>query len=417
MARDILNATMQLDRIHCFDEGDGWGNAEPYLWTVFFKIDGTTCHVTDDLRLAGTATVVSTPGSHGNLGTTDVGAGDNVNIPEAIGFFQTTLKPIPTPAALAGLVQDIPAIVGVVCVLMEEDNVSDDGAEAGHAALNAGVQTALDQIIATRSFSNQNITDAEINAFVGDIEGKVKDAVKNQQNVFENIWSWLNADDTIGSKVFFFTQDQLAGGNTVNFSERFKNEGDWEIFGHAITTVACPAEAVANLGKILSGQKTAYDAEGMRRFRDTEFRTMRGLQEWWSKAESLAPQIALAALGDRAMQASAAALLRGAGDLLKQRDKAIPEALLAHAETVFRGLLKLRSGEARKVATQALQVLPALKAKTPNQAFKLLSQATPLRSLKAPELRQLGIVRLRKPTVAIPTVSIPAVAIPLEPNP
>lgn len=409
MARDVLNATLQLDRIHCFDEGDGWGNAEPYLWTVFFKIDGSTCHVTDDLRLAGTATVVTTPGSHGNLGTTDVDAGDNVAIPQSIGFFQTNLTPIPTPPALHNLVADVPAIAGVVCVLMEEDNVSDDGAEAGHAALNAGVQNALNQIIATRSFTNQNITEAEINAFVSDIEAKVKDAVKNQQNFFENLWSWLNADDTIGSKVFFFTQDQLAPGTTTNFSQRFQNEGDWEIFGHAVATVLCPAEAVANLGKILSGQKTAYDAETMRRFRDTDFRKMRGLQEWWRKAEKLAPHLAMVALADREVHAAAAALLKGAGELLKQRDKAIPDALLKHAENVFHGLLKLPNGEARKVATQALQVLPALKAKTPNQAFALLSQAAPIRKLRAPELRRLGIVRFRKQPVSTGRITIPPV--------
>lgn len=155
MARDILNLTLQLDHIHCFDEGDGWGNAEPYLWTVFFKIDGTTCQVTEDLRLSGTATVITTPGSHGNLGTTDVDAGDDVSIPEPIGLFQTTLKPIPTPASLSGLVPDVPGVAGVACILMEEDNVSDDGAEAGHAALNAGVRNALDQIIATRTFTNR----------------------------------------------------------------------------------------------------------------------------------------------------------------------------------------------------------------------------------------------------------------------
>ena len=40
MARDILKLRLELDRILCHDEGDGWGNAEPYLWTVFFEVDG-----------------------------------------------------------------------------------------------------------------------------------------------------------------------------------------------------------------------------------------------------------------------------------------------------------------------------------------------------------------------------------------
>ncbi|MBD3677613.1 MAG: hypothetical protein HUJ27_04335 [Rhodobacteraceae bacterium] len=52
MARDILQLNLDLDRIKCHDEGDGWGSAEPYLWTVFFKADGTTVAVTDALALS-----------------------------------------------------------------------------------------------------------------------------------------------------------------------------------------------------------------------------------------------------------------------------------------------------------------------------------------------------------------------------
>src|SRR3954464_12389541 len=71
MARDLLRVSLQLDHIHCYDEEDGWGAAEPYLWTVFFKVDGDGVALTDALKLSGGATVVTTPGSHGNLGTSD----------------------------------------------------------------------------------------------------------------------------------------------------------------------------------------------------------------------------------------------------------------------------------------------------------------------------------------------------------
>jgi hypothetical protein len=85
MARDLLRVWMKLGHIHCYDEGDGWGDAEAYLWTVYFKIDGDGVALTDDLKLSGTAPVVTTPGSHGNLGTSDVNAGDDVPILSAIG--------------------------------------------------------------------------------------------------------------------------------------------------------------------------------------------------------------------------------------------------------------------------------------------------------------------------------------------
>ena len=130
MARDILDVWVRLDRIHCFDEGDGWGSAEPYLWPVFFKIDGETVSLTESLTLSGTATVVGTFGNHGNLGDTDVDAGDDLAIPEALGSWSTVLKPIPVPGSLSGLIDDVAGTVGVVAVLMEEDNVTDGGAVA-----------------------------------------------------------------------------------------------------------------------------------------------------------------------------------------------------------------------------------------------------------------------------------------------
>ena len=43
-----LKIDLKLDRVHCHDEGDGPGNAEPYLWTVFWKVDGETVVVNSD---------------------------------------------------------------------------------------------------------------------------------------------------------------------------------------------------------------------------------------------------------------------------------------------------------------------------------------------------------------------------------
>lgn len=97
MPRSELNVQFDLERIECHDEGDGWGDAEPYLWTVFFKVDGDTVSLGDDLFLHGTATVTTTPGSHGNLGNTDVGEGDTLIVPSAIGEHTTRLRPIPVP--------------------------------------------------------------------------------------------------------------------------------------------------------------------------------------------------------------------------------------------------------------------------------------------------------------------------------
>src|SRR5437762_12880641 len=107
---DAANVTIKLSNIHCFDEGDGPGNAEPYLWNVFFKIDGDTTFVTNALALKGTATVIGTPGNHGNLNNTDVDAGDNVAIPASIGEFHTLMRPIPLQQPI-GNVPDVPGAI------------------------------------------------------------------------------------------------------------------------------------------------------------------------------------------------------------------------------------------------------------------------------------------------------------------
>ena len=73
----LLSTTVKLSSIHCRDEADGIGDAEPYLWTIFFKIDGETVkHTPNTLTLTGDAVFHFGPGSHGNLGTKSVDAGD-----------------------------------------------------------------------------------------------------------------------------------------------------------------------------------------------------------------------------------------------------------------------------------------------------------------------------------------------------
>ena len=144
------------------------------------------------------------------------------------------------------MVDDVGGVLGVVAVLMEEDNVTDDGAEAGHQALNLAVHDAINQVIATRTVTNQDVSDEELAAFEDQITQSVRDAIADQQNFFENIWSWLNADDTIGFRVFTFTHDRLADEGTIEFSQRWESEGDWEIFGLGDRSADVPCRAPAS---------------------------------------------------------------------------------------------------------------------------------------------------------------------------
>jgi hypothetical protein len=114
----ILNPTdviCEIDRIVVRDDGETVGGSEPYLWSIFFKIDGDPQHAVTaaidinnqgiSLKLDGEPFVASPDeGSHGNLaiegGSVDAGGwfggSKIVPVPAAVGRFRTTLTPIPT---------------------------------------------------------------------------------------------------------------------------------------------------------------------------------------------------------------------------------------------------------------------------------------------------------------------------------
>ena len=397
MPRDPLNVWVRLDRLHCYEEGDGWGSAEPYLWTVFFKIDGTTVSLTEAFTLVGTATVVPTPGSHGNLGDTDVDAGDDVAVPEVIGGWQTVLQPIPVAESIRPVLQslkgwdDWPGYVGVVCVLMEEDNVSDAGAEAGHGALNGGIQNALDQIVATRGIGNQTVTDAEIDSFIDSIKSAVSDAVKAEQSGWENFWSWLNADDTIGTGVFFWSHDDLAPGTTTPFSKRWREEGDWELFGSVAASGLCTIDLISLLfggeemtraskrGPRPSRRGTEFDYRTMREFRDREFRRHPGLQRWWSLAVRHAPQLAATIGRDPSLLLPAVEAVRGAQQSIQHLDAEIPKDTLAAAATVLEALAAGNDRRTRIAASRGLSMLAHIAGRTAGEVLELLARIPPAR--------------------------------------
>ena len=64
-----MDVELSLTRIRCDNDGEH-GDAEPYLWTAFFKLDGTVLRQrTDDPRfLAGRPELFFGQGSHGDLG-------------------------------------------------------------------------------------------------------------------------------------------------------------------------------------------------------------------------------------------------------------------------------------------------------------------------------------------------------------
>ena len=258
MTRTPLRTRLSLDHILAYEEGDGFGSAEPYLWTVFFKIDGDTVVLGDDAFLHGTCTVVGTPGSHANLGDTDVDEGDDVLVPRAIGELLGTLRPIPLADGIQHQLPTVPdagAVAGVVFVLMEEDQVSDEGAEAGHARLNSLVEEAINGFIlpvgvvgtpedakTKLGVAKQDVSEDDIQALKDRAPGVIQSAIVDAQGTWDNLWSLLDGDDQLGVAVLTYHYEDLVN-NYWDISERFQHvtnttsgpvvTEDWRVLGEA----------------------------------------------------------------------------------------------------------------------------------------------------------------------------------------
>jgi hypothetical protein len=232
MAKTAVNIT--LNNIHCSDEGDFIGSAEPYLWTVFFKVDGDTVSF-ETGTLQGTATVVSTPGNHGDLNTNSVDAGDDVPIPASLGQFSGFIKPIPAQNGTL-----LPGAFGYIAVLLEKDSTPDHAIATGHNALNQAVQTELNALIPTLTPANLTKLDPVVKGLKDRVSAKVKSAISNAQSTSEKI-THPDQDDTIGTDVkVIFAQDDKVGtdpfdlkADPVAIDTPFHNEGSWTLTGRA----------------------------------------------------------------------------------------------------------------------------------------------------------------------------------------
>lgn len=239
-----MDMAITLDRLHCYDEGDGSGNAEPYLWPAFFKVDGHNYAYNAGVGLIGQPIVESTSGEHGNLGAGDVDAGDDVPIPPGVGRYRSEVLPIPVndPVIANIIKQDyLPAIVGVVAVVMEQDEWPDHLATDGYSALIGAVKLAVVTITEGLQHALKAPTDEEIKALVQGVKDKasatIHAAVKDAMDAWQLSWfgTFGNNDDQIGAEAFTFTSDDVLGAGAIDLRKRWTasvaGDGDWELFG------------------------------------------------------------------------------------------------------------------------------------------------------------------------------------------
>lgn len=247
-----LNLNIVLDRLICHREGDGAGNAEPYLWAIFFKIDRDTVAI-EPIGIKGKPDVDKpvrmhfSRGSHGNLSSAAIDidadgmdAGDNIPIPGDVGIWNTTLKSILMKHPLKPAeTLELPGVAGVFYVLMEEDNVPSGAAEAGHQGLNEFFSEKVNRFLTLLSVTEifteaQKLTHLTLeNAAIQVMkdkffalkqqlrdEGKahiVKTIKASIRDPFQLVAAGIDPDDMLGSEMAIITQTELLQANRHAF--------------------------------------------------------------------------------------------------------------------------------------------------------------------------------------------------------
>lgn len=232
---------IRLRHLHCHRASSRWRATQPYLWNIFFRIDGSCVHLTEQFDLVGKADFFFSPGSHGNLGVDTVTPGSVTVIPPEVGHWDCTLSPIPVPF----FAYQVPPLLGIITVLMEQENVSAAGAEAGHQALNRYVQAAVNEAIRdfhVREIDVENIHDSikayfarRVASFVEGIEVAIIRAVREAQTLWQNLWALIDQDDLVGYHIRDLSLQELsAADGHIALTPRWNtaNCGDWELQGH-----------------------------------------------------------------------------------------------------------------------------------------------------------------------------------------
>lgn len=217
----VVNVNLQSLILH--ETEDVFGD-EPYLWTVFVKVDGDTV---DFANLGGSrATVVSTSGSQNNLtGEENIGSGRTLAIPPHVGRFGTVLKTIRgLPVALVNP-RDATRLVMYVKA-WDEDGLSNGSVEAGRAKLVELLQTRLETAI-------RAATAPDIAALQAEIAPAVEAAIAaSDQNILDFVFGG-GQDDQIGDATLMFSfADLAASGGRIPLNFRFTGDGaDYELVG------------------------------------------------------------------------------------------------------------------------------------------------------------------------------------------
>jgi hypothetical protein len=288
-----------------------------------------------------------------------------------------------------------------VVVLMEEDWVTNAGAEAGHAALNITVKQGIDAIIPKLNFAQPSPTPDDIDELTREAKTAVRAAIKDAQTDWDNFTSWLHRDDMLGFEVFTFSHDELLKAPRQKpLRKRWQTirewnnvpvvVDDWELFGRVDAVAACPITAVTStlndLG-VLDDAEVRAVTEAGHEFRRTTFATRSGLGAWWTLAERNSAAIA-GVLHDHPDLArhSAAGVLRELVAMIRDQ-RPVSDDFVTHTTNLLNVFVSDGPRRLRIDAKAALAILTTLRGKRIGDVAEILDTHKPTRKQGTPMQR------------------------------
>jgi len=359
---------LSLDTLNLSPKSSG---RSPFLWAVFFKIDQDS--------LPGAICTFST-GDHRDLGISDMSPGTTISIPDALNSYSTSVTTIEIGATV------LPATFGIAAVLMNDGgHVTAHGIAAGHAALNAGVQTILDELVAEPIETQQPPTQSDIGNATNsyDFKGKVAAAVKNAQSFWENLWAWTGEDSEIGMAFQTWTQDDFSGSaETKPFTLTIADV--WTLDGNVTLADECPASTSAALldpffnfnpapekrrRPIVPSLRFLLDL--MRDFRDKK-RMLKEtyLDDWWTLVKQHTPEFAYRLTVRREVRDGLLVLTQHLVRHLQNDELIISRETIGFID-YFLGMLSINaSARFKKDIEDTLSLVPLLYNKTLSEALR-----------------------------------------------
>ena len=223
MSLSTLKVNFNLDSVICNSESEG-GRSQPYLWTVFFSVDGPNITIDSTNHLVGIPFFQDQTGDQGNLDVDHVTADNEIPVPPAVGKLlipriMEPLKHDQNSSTFAGF-------IGCIATLLDQDSSLGRDIQEVHEVYNNVVREEFINLFPKLHPPNFQPSPNQINDTAKKITKKVDMALKERRRPDRD------SDDRIGTTMFTFSQTQLAATPVISFKSRIsQGEDDWEVSG------------------------------------------------------------------------------------------------------------------------------------------------------------------------------------------